>query len=66
MSGSELVTTQDVAERFGVTVETVQAWVRRGRIPHIRPSRRIVRFNMVDVERAITREAREGEGHVHA
>ncbi len=66
MSQSDLVTSREVADRFGVTVETVQSWVRRGRIPHIRPSRRIVRFNMVDVERAITREAQERESHAHA
>ena len=59
MSGSELVTTRDVAERYGVSVETVQAWVREGRIPHIRPSRKTVRFRFDDVERALTKPATE-------
>ncbi len=59
MRQSDLVTSQDIADRFGVTVETVQSWVRRGRVPYIRPSRRVVRFRMEDVERSITRGLQE-------
>ena len=53
----DLATTKDVASRFRVTVDTVRAWVRQGRIPHIRPSRRCIRFHMDEVERALKREA---------
>ncbi len=66
MGECDLVSSWEGADRFGVTVETVQSWVRRGRIPYIRRSRWILRFIMVYVESAITREAQEGESHVHA
>ena len=49
------VTARDVAEHFGVTVETVNRWVRERRIPHIRISRRVVRFDLVDVEHVLRR-----------
>ena len=60
MSDSELVTTQQVAIRFGVTVETICRWVRKGKIPCIRPSRRTMRFRLKDVEVFLS-QARAGE-----
>ena len=56
---SSLITSEQVARRYGVTVATVSRWVREERIPCVRPSRRIVRFHLADVERAIARPARE-------
>ena len=50
----QLVTAEGVATRFGVNVETVNRWARIGIIPCIRPSRRIVRFKLSEVERALT------------
>ena len=52
-----LQTVKDVAQRFEVSVETVRTWVRGERIPCIRVTRRIVRFNMADVERALQKPA---------
>lgn len=43
----------DVARHFGVTVATVQRWVRQSRIPFIRPSRKTVRFHLREVEAAL-------------
>ncbi len=54
MTESRLVTADEVAERFGVSVGTVNQWVRQRRIPCIRPTRKTVRFRLDDVERAIT------------
>ncbi|RJP30928.1 MAG: DNA-binding protein [Phycisphaerales bacterium] len=48
-----LVTSEQVAERFGVTVNTVRRWVRERRIPAIRASRRVVRFDLAAVECAL-------------
>ncbi|MCH8824192.1 MAG: helix-turn-helix domain-containing protein [Planctomycetes bacterium] len=48
-----LQTAQDVADRFGVSVTTVRRWVRLGRIPYIRVSRRIVRFDLQEIERVV-------------
>jgi len=48
-----LVTAERVAEHFGVSVGTVNAWVRARRIPCLRPSRRVVRFHLSEVESAL-------------
>lgn len=49
-----LVDSFAISKRFGVSVGTVRGWVRDGRIPSIRASRRIVRFRMSDVIAALT------------
>ncbi len=54
-----LATADDVARRFGVTVSTVNRWVRDGVIPCVRPSRRIVRFNLGEVERTVAKSPTE-------
>ncbi len=54
---AELVDSTAIAERFGVTVQTVRRWVRDGVIPCIRPTRRIVRFRLDDVEKSFSRNA---------
>lgn len=54
------VTAEAVAAHFGVTVGTVNKWVRGGRIPFIRPSRRVVRFYIDEVEEALRCQAKEG------
>jgi len=47
------VTVADVARHFSVTVATVRRWVRQQRIPFIRPSRRVIRFHLREVEAAL-------------
>lgn len=63
MANNQLVDSAALARRFNVTVGTVNGWVRRGLVPFIRPSRRVVRFNLAKVEEALEgrklREARE-------
>ena len=54
---TSLLTSKDLAKCFGVSVETVRAWVRDGRIPYIRASRKIVRFRMDEVEAALHQNA---------
>ena len=49
-----LLTPVEIAAHFGVAVTTVRGWVRDERVPFIRPSRRVVRFRLSEVERAIT------------
>lgn len=59
IEANRLVTAEEIARHFGVTVNTVYTWVRQGRIPHIRPSGGVIRFRLQDVERELTRAATE-------
>ncbi len=61
-SQSELVTTREVAERFGVAVSTVRRWVRDRRIPYVRVSKRTVRFDLEEVERFVSFNSRREGG----
>lgn len=57
-----LVDASESARRFGVAVSTVRRWAREKRIPSVRPSREVLRFDPSDVERALARRAREHAG----
>ena len=61
-SPSTFVDAEAVADRFGVTVPTVNRWVREGRIPYFRPTQRVVRFDLSEVEKAIAQPAQQGAG----
>lgn len=60
----QLLTTTQVADILGVSVRTVQHWIKNGTIPHIRlgEGERLVRIRAVDLERFIEtyRRARSG------
>ena len=58
MRTGHLVDAQAIARRFAVSVATVNRWVRSGLVPFLRPSRRVVRFDLEKVEAAL--EARSG------
>ena len=53
MAISHLVDAQVVARRFAVSIGTVNRWVRSGVVPFLRPSRRVVRFDLKKVEAAL-------------
>ncbi len=56
----KLVTAREVAQLFSVTVGTVNRWTRQGRIPCVRPSRRVVRYALAEVEAALRRSQKGG------
>ncbi len=58
VTDSDLVTTAEVAKRYGVTVCTVNEWVRQGRIPCVRATQKTVRFRLFDIENAFEQPAR--------
>jgi excisionase family DNA binding protein len=45
MRDTELLTVDQLAERLRLRPHTVRAWARRGRIPVIRLSHKVVRFS---------------------
>lgn len=57
MERERAVTAEAIAEHFGVTVPTVNRWVREHRIPCIRPTRKTVRFKLSEVECALSDDA---------
>jgi excisionase family DNA binding protein len=40
MSGTDLLTLPEVAQRVRVSVSTVRHWIRTGTLPSVRPARR--------------------------
>lgn len=45
-SATELLTARELGSRLRVSPETVRAWGRRGFIPTVRLSRKVIRFNL--------------------
>ena len=52
---AELANVKHLSKLYGVHVETVRAWVRKGRIPCLRPTAKTIRFNLAEVERALSK-----------
>lgn len=50
---TELLTATELAGRLRVQVDTVRRWAREGRIPCLRPSPKVVRFELGQVVAAI-------------
>lgn len=55
-----LLTPEDLARHLCVAPDTVRVWARIGRIPSIRPSRQVIRFDLVAVLAALTAAAAGG------
>jgi len=47
-----MLTVNEVAKRLGVSRETVYQWIRNGRLPSVRPSRRVIRIPEEALEHA--------------
>jgi excisionase family DNA binding protein len=58
MNAHRLLKTGDVAERLGVTDQTVRRWVKRGELPVVRLGQSTVRFEEGAVE-SLVRRGRE-------
>ena len=52
---SDLLTVEEVAERLRLTSETILRWAREGKIPAIRISPKVLRFDWDAVYQALTR-----------
>lgn len=55
-------TTDELAARYRVTVETIRAWARQGKIPSARVGRRPLLFDVDEVDRCM--RARSGDPNV--
>ena len=48
-NATELLTAEEVADRIRVRPDTVRIWARRGIIPAVKLSAKVIRFNLGDV-----------------
>lgn len=51
---TELLTTQELVARLRVSPETIRAWARRGLIPTLRISPKVIRYDLAAVLAAIS------------
>lgn len=57
---SELLTARELAKRLRVSPETVRAWARRGSIPTLRLSPKVIRYNAKAVLTALSNTPTKG------
>ena len=57
-----LLTPDQVAERLSLSVLTVRAWLRSGRLPGVKPGGRVWRVRELDLDEYI-RDLSRGNGH---
>jgi len=57
----EILTTEDLARRLRVRPDTVRRWVRGGRIPVLRVSEKVVRYDYGEVIEALRARGRRKE-----
>lgn len=52
---AELLTAEQLAERLSVRVSTIKRWSRTGKIPHVRISHQVRRFDWESVVKSLKR-----------
>ena len=62
MSETDLLTAEELAERLHVRPSTVREWARRGRIPTVRLSPKVVRYDLSAVVESVGQARRGGKG----
>ena len=63
MSQDELLTPDQLARRLGVRPRTIREWARKGRVPAMRLSRKVVRFDWETVLSALRQQAARLASH---
>jgi excisionase family DNA binding protein len=55
----DLMTYQELGDHLGIKVSTLYAWVHQKRIPHVRFSGRMVRFDRAEIETWLEEKKKE-------
>jgi excisionase family DNA binding protein len=58
VSDTELMTVEQLADRLHIRPRTVQAWARQGRIPTVKLSPKVVRFDWLEVLAALRNQSK--------
>jgi predicted site-specific integrase-resolvase len=58
VSDTEWLTASQLADRLHLRTRTVQTWARRGRIPTVKLSAKVVRFDWLEVLAALRAQAK--------
>ena len=66
MSETDLLTAEELAERLHVRPSTVREWARRGKIPTVRLSPKVVRYDLSAVVESVGQARRKAKGVQHA
>ncbi|NLF73610.1 MAG: helix-turn-helix domain-containing protein [Candidatus Anammoximicrobium sp.] len=53
MNGTELLTAEALADRLRLRPSTIRRWAREGRIPAVRVTAKVVRYDLAEVVRTI-------------
>jgi excisionase family DNA binding protein len=61
VNSAELLTVSQLAQKLHVQPRTIQAWARAGRIPCVKLSAKVVRFEWEAVLTALHNQANRGE-----
>ena len=62
MSKTDLLTAEELAGRLHVRPSTVREWARRGKIPTVRLSPKVVRYSVAAVIQTVSNARRGGKG----
>ena len=65
MSEAELLTAEELAETLHIRPSTVREWARRGRIPTVRLSPKVVRYSVAAVVQTVSNARRGGKAVPH-
>jgi len=66
MSETPLLTAEGLAARLHVRPSTVRNWARRGKIPTVRLSSKVLRYDFSAVVESVDQARREAKGVSHA
>ena len=60
-SSNDLLTSSELADRLGIKPATVLDWYRKGRIPALKISPKVLRFNLTEVLAALAPTKPQGD-----